>query len=406
MDDERVPGALSRVLADIADEREAQDRLWGVQEFPDGSGPAYVQRADEAKAECAAAHERGELTWRHILTEEFFEVLAESDLGRLRVELIQTAAVAVKWVQSIDGRDDALPHRSEKPDGASDPTTDTEQPNPTTDPEQPGPTEPTDLSESACLAEPEGHTEPPGLAKLARLSEPACLTEPASPAEPTAQSASPAQPTGPAEPPGRAEPSGLAEPAGTAEPAGLGGLAGFTERALAKPVGLAEAGAPNEPAGFTEAAGLASRAGLAEPAGLTEPTGLGESAGLAKQAGLGEATGLGEPGAPGRSLGRAEKLVRDRIPEIIRESGRNPVTRVAERSEYAALLSDKLYEEAGEYVASGDPSELADVLEVIRTLASLHGLTPTALERLRAEKATERGGFAHRHVLSLEPTNG
>jgi predicted house-cleaning noncanonical NTP pyrophosphatase (MazG superfamily) len=77
---------------------------------------------------------------------------------------------------------------------------------------------------------------------------------------------------------------------------------------------------------------------------------------------------------------------------------------VAEHGEYAALLRAKLYEEAEEYVASSDPAELADVLEVIGALAALHDLSPAALERLRAEKAAERGGFTHRHVLSLDTT--
>jgi hypothetical protein len=69
MEHERTAGTLARALADIAAERAAQDRMWGVQEFPDGTGPAYAARAEAAKAECAAAAARGELTWRHILAE-------------------------------------------------------------------------------------------------------------------------------------------------------------------------------------------------------------------------------------------------------------------------------------------------------------------------------------------------
>ncbi|MFI0453812.1 hypothetical protein [Actinomadura sp. 6N118] len=214
MEPEDVAGSLQTVLDDVAAEREAQDRLWGVQEFPDGSGPEYGERADEAKRDVAAAWSRGELTWRHILTEEFYEALAETDSERLRIELIQTAAVAVKWVQSLDRRRGLTPHRTK--------------------------------------------------------------------------------------------------------------------------------------------------------------------------------------------TGGREKLVRDRIPEIIQDAGGGAAAvRAAEEGEYEALLRAKLYEEAGEYVASGESAELADLLEVLYALAAVHGISPAELERQRAQKAGERGGFTHRLVLRL-----
>lgn len=215
METERAPGALERVLEDVAAERAAQDRMWGVQEFPDGSGPEFADRADEAKRECAAAWSRGELTWRHVLAEEFFEALAESDAEALRTELVQTAAVAVKWVQSLDRRHGGMAHQT----------------------------------------------------------------------------------------------------------------------------------------------------------------------------------------ADGSVM---EKLVRDRIPEIIRLDGRLPETRVADSEEYSGMLRAKLYEEAGEYAASGDPAELSDLLEVLYALAASHGLSPTELEEQRSRKAAERGGFSERIVLRME----
>ncbi|MFI0483616.1 hypothetical protein [Actinomadura sp. 9N215] len=216
MENDRAPGSLAEVLADVAAERDAQDRMWGVQEFPDGSGPEFAESAERAKRECAAAWSRGELTWRHILTEEFFEALAESDPSALRTELVQTAAVAVKWIQSLDRRHGATAHQT--------------------------------------------------------------------------------------------------------------------------------------------------RAGS----------------------------------------GRAEKLVRDRVPEIIRVDGRLPETRTAPPDEHAGLLRAKLYEEAGEYVASGDPAELSDLLEVVHALAALHGVTPGELEEQRSAKAAARGGFSNRTVLRLK----
>jgi predicted house-cleaning noncanonical NTP pyrophosphatase (MazG superfamily)/8-oxo-dGTP pyrophosphatase MutT (NUDIX family) len=208
-----VRGSLGRVLTELAAERAAQDALWGVQEFPDGTGPAWRDRADRARRECAAAASAGELTWRHVLAEEFYEALAEDAPQRLRAELIQTAAVAVQWVQSLDRRSGAMTHR------------------------------------------------------------------------------------------------------------------------------------------------------------------------------------------PRRHGGRTEKLVRDRIPEIIESAGGSPRTRIAQDGEYLAFLRAKLYEEAGEYVSGRDPAELADLLEVVRALAAAHGIGPAELERMRAAKAAERGGFTGRIVL-------
>ncbi|MCP2015542.1 putative house-cleaning noncanonical NTP pyrophosphatase (MazG superfamily) [Deinococcus sp. HSC-46F16] len=91
------------------------------------------------------------------------------------------------------------------------------------------------------------------------------------------------------------------------------------------------------------------------------------------------------------------KLVRDRIPE------RFPASRyrVLDEAEFGAALRAKLTEEVGEYLADGTPEELADVLEVLHALAARHGLTPGDLERLRVQKAAERGAFVGRVWLEL-----
>ncbi|MEU8176501.1 hypothetical protein AB0C14_26820 [Microbispora hainanensis] len=99
-----VPGSLHRVLTDVTAERVAQDAMWGLREHPDGTEPAYAREADLAKRAVADAAAEGRLTWRHILHEEVLEAFAEDDPDRLRTELIQVAAVAVKWVQAIDRR--------------------------------------------------------------------------------------------------------------------------------------------------------------------------------------------------------------------------------------------------------------------------------------------------------------
>ncbi len=87
------------------------------------------------------------------------------------------------------------------------------------------------------------------------------------------------------------------------------------------------------------------------------------------------------------------KLVRDRIPEIIRASGREPVIEVATGAAFGQLLRAKLQEEVSEFLGSGAPEELADILEVLHALAREAGMTPESLEELRRTKAEERGGF-------------
>lgn len=95
------------------------------------------------------------------------------------------------------------------------------------------------------------------------------------------------------------------------------------------------------------------------------------------------------------------KLVRDKIPEIIRAEGLEPVIRVAGPEEYAARLRDKLREEVGEFLDSDDdPEELADILEVLHALARQIGVSPERLEQLRAAKAAEAGAFADRIIWS------
>lgn len=94
------------------------------------------------------------------------------------------------------------------------------------------------------------------------------------------------------------------------------------------------------------------------------------------------------------------KLVRDKIPQIIRDTGAEPVFRVADAEEYRGLLRAKLVEEVEEFLTSEDPTELADVLEVLLALAGDLGVDRDHLEKLRTAKAFERGGFADRIVWS------
>jgi predicted house-cleaning noncanonical NTP pyrophosphatase (MazG superfamily) len=97
--------------------------------------------------------------------------------------------------------------------------------------------------------------------------------------------------------------------------------------------------------------------------------------------------------------GRHGKLVRDKIPQIIRSKGEEPIVSTAGTEEYYIRLRDKLREEVEEYLASdNDREELADILEVLYALARETDTDQHELERLRAAKAEKRGGFTDRVI--------
>lgn len=89
-----------------------------------------------------------------------------------------------------------------------------------------------------------------------------------------------------------------------------------------------------------------------------------------------------------------QKLVRDKIPELIAAGGETPVIRVLEDGEYLSRLEDKLEEEVAEYRQSGEPEELADILEVVYALGAARGVSEEALAALRDRKREARGGFS------------
>ena len=87
------------------------------------------------------------------------------------------------------------------------------------------------------------------------------------------------------------------------------------------------------------------------------------------------------------------KLVRDKIPQIIEQSGKSCVTRILSDEEYAAALNAKLQEELNEYLADGSMEELADLLEVMMAAAKARGHDFSEVEAIRREKAEKRGRF-------------
>lgn len=93
------------------------------------------------------------------------------------------------------------------------------------------------------------------------------------------------------------------------------------------------------------------------------------------------------------------KLVRDKIPEIIEASGSRPIVRKLGPQEYIAELIKKLREESDEVAADPVLEELADVQEVLDALTVTLGHSLEEREAVRAQKAAERGGFEERIFL-------
>ena len=93
------------------------------------------------------------------------------------------------------------------------------------------------------------------------------------------------------------------------------------------------------------------------------------------------------------------KLVRDKIPDIIRSCGEIPNIRILEQEEYLRHLEAKLDEEVGEYHRDKNAEELADILEVVFALAQAIGCTKEELLEVYRQKHEARGGFENRIFL-------
>jgi len=88
-----------------------------------------------------------------------------------------------------------------------------------------------------------------------------------------------------------------------------------------------------------------------------------------------------------------DKLVRDKIPEIIARSGGVAVCVRVPPKEALDYLERKLGEELTEYRESRELEELADIQEVILAILRFRGVSREAFEAMRLKKREERGGF-------------
>lgn len=102
------------------------------------------------------------------------------------------------------------------------------------------------------------------------------------------------------------------------------------------------------------------------------------------------------------------KLVRDKIPEKIRNNNEIPIIKVLNDKEYKEALITKLLEEYNEVIkAEGEEilEELADMLEVIEALANVENKTFNDIMKLKETKKEKRGGFSEKIYLIETKSN-
>ena len=94
-----------------------------------------------------------------------------------------------------------------------------------------------------------------------------------------------------------------------------------------------------------------------------------------------------------------EKLVRDYIPSIINESGKQCDYHVATMQELEEKLCDKMYEELNEFIENPCIEEAADIYEVLKSICWLHSLNMDEVINTARDKFTRRGGFSNGIIL-------
>lgn len=93
------------------------------------------------------------------------------------------------------------------------------------------------------------------------------------------------------------------------------------------------------------------------------------------------------------------KLVRDKIPEIISNSGSLPLYHYATSEEYYRLLCKKLIEEISEFIESDSLEELADICEVVESILKYKGVTHGIFKEIVENKRNKNGSFNDRIIL-------
>ncbi len=94
-----------------------------------------------------------------------------------------------------------------------------------------------------------------------------------------------------------------------------------------------------------------------------------------------------------------DKLIRDRIPEIIEAGSGKAIVEILDRESYQKYLYRKLGEELQEFLENDNVEELADMVEVIYAILECKGVSYKDFEKIRLDKLEKRGGFKKKLLL-------
>jgi predicted house-cleaning noncanonical NTP pyrophosphatase (MazG superfamily) len=93
------------------------------------------------------------------------------------------------------------------------------------------------------------------------------------------------------------------------------------------------------------------------------------------------------------------KLIRDKIPEIIKQKGGDAKIHIADDKEYWLKLKEKLQEEVREFLEDESIEEMADILEVIDAILDFKKFDKKDLKEVKNKKAEKRGKFKNKIIL-------
>ena len=100
------------------------------------------------------------------------------------------------------------------------------------------------------------------------------------------------------------------------------------------------------------------------------------------------------------------KLVRDKIPDIILKDHCLPTTRILDDKEYIEELNKKLMNEVKVYLEEENVEDMVDILEVIRAILDFKGTSYEEIEEKRIKKLKKRGGFKDKVYLEKVTESG
>lgn len=93
------------------------------------------------------------------------------------------------------------------------------------------------------------------------------------------------------------------------------------------------------------------------------------------------------------------KLVRDKVPDVIKKNNQKPIFHIADDKEYKEALLHKLSEEVNEFRNDLNAQELGDLLDIIDAISASFGFSKEEIEKARLKKNDERGSFNERIIL-------